>query len=55
MGDQARQALNNAAASSAMEGLELEQRHLDMIERIWTGQTSLREYLKSLKEQFQEA
>ena len=49
MREKAEQALKNAVASAAMEGLTLEQRHLDTIERIWEGQGSLQEYFDSLR------
>lgn len=53
MREKAEQALRNAKASAAMEGLSLEQRHLDAIEKIWAGQSSLQEYLESLQKRFQ--
>lgn len=53
MGEDAVKALNNARASSAMEGLPLERRHIDTIEKIANGQLSLHEYFDSLKKQYQ--
>ena len=53
MREKTEQALKNAVASAAMEGLTLEQRHLDTIERIWEGQGSLQEYFDSLRKSFQ--
>ena len=47
-------ALQNAAASSAMEGLPLEQQHFEIIQNILEGKLSLQEYLQSLKKQYQE-
>lgn len=41
--------LQNAAASSAMEGLPLEQRHLEIIQNILAGKLTLEEYLQSLR------
>ena len=48
-------ALQNAAASSAMEGLPLEQQHFEVIQNILEGKLTLQEYLQSLKQQYQEA
>ena len=47
-------ALQNAAASSAMEGLPLEQQHFEVIQNIFEGKLTLQEYLQSLKKQYQE-
>jgi len=47
-------ALQNAAASSAMEGLPLEKRHFEIIQNILDGKLTLQEYLESLKKQYQE-
>ena len=47
-------ALQNAAASSAMEGLPLEQQHFEVIQNILEGKLTLQEYLQSLKKQYQE-
>ena len=47
-------ALQNAAASSAMEGLPLEQQHFEVIQNILEGKLTLQEYLLSLKQQYQE-
>lgn len=51
MNDLAVQALRNAAASSAMEGLPLEPRHMDMIHDILNGKITLQDYFKQLQEQ----
>lgn len=42
-------ALQNAAASSEMEGLPLEKQHLEIIVNILEGKMTLQEYLQSLK------
>ena len=42
-------ALQNAAASSAMEGLPLEQRHFEIIKNILDGKLTLEDYLQSLR------
>lgn len=55
MDDITRQALNNAAASSAMEGLPLSQSDIKVIQDILDGKATLQEYLKQLKAQYQEA
>ena len=47
-------ALKNAAASSAMEGLPLEQSHIEIIQSILDGKLSLQDYLHSLQKQYQE-
>ena len=47
-------ALQNAAASSAMEGLPLEKRHLEIIQNILAGKLTLEEYLQSLREKKEE-
>lgn len=49
------QAMQNAAASSAMEGLPYEQRHIDMIKRILAGKLTVAEYLAQIKEQYGDA
>lgn len=46
----AAQALKNAAASSAVEGLPLSQSQLDTVAAILEGKLSLSEYLQSLKD-----
>ena len=45
-------ALQNAAASSAMEGLPLEQKHIEIIHNILEGKMSLQDYLLSMQEQY---
>ena len=47
-------ALQNAAASSAMEGLPLDKQHFEVIQNILEGKLSLQDYLQSLKNQYQE-
>ena len=47
-------ALQNAAASSAMEGLPLDKQHFEIIQNILEGKLSLQDYLQSLKNQYQE-
>lgn len=44
------QALQNAAASSAMEGLPFEQRQFDTIKSILEGKLTVAEYLAQVKE-----
>ncbi len=44
-----RQALDNAAASSAIEGLTLSESDFQIIEDIMEGRTTLQDYLKQLK------
>lgn len=48
-------ALQNAAASSAMEGLPFEQRHIDTIKRILDGKLTVAEYLAQVKEKYGDA
>ena len=48
-------ALQNAATSSAMEGLPLEKHHFEVIQNILEEKLSLQDYLQSLKKQYQEA
>lgn len=54
MGVVEQRTLQNAAASSAMEGLPLDQQHFEIIQNILEGKLSLQEYLQALKEQYQE-
>ena len=49
MDDVTRQALDNAAASSAIEGLPLSESDFQIIEDIMEGRTTLQDYLKQLK------
>lgn len=49
MTEKAIQALKNAAASSAIEGLPMEQRHFDAIKQIKDGNITLQEYFQRLK------
>lgn len=55
MTKQQTKALKNAAASSAMEGLALTQKQLQLVEQILSGSRSLAEYLISLQQAEQEA
>ena len=41
-------ALRNAAASSAMEGMPMEQRHFEAVKKMKDGNMTLQEYLKRL-------
>lgn len=43
-------ALNNAAASSAMEGLPLDEKDLLLITNILEGKDSLQDFLQSLRQ-----
>lgn len=45
------QAIRNAAASSAMEGLPVESRHMEVIERILNGEMTLEDYFNQLRAQ----
>ena len=54
MSNAEQRALQNAAASSAMEGLPLEKYHFEVIQNILEGKLSLQDYLQSLKNQYQE-
>lgn len=45
------QALRNAAASSAMEGMPVESHHMEVIERILNGEMTLQDYFEQLKSQ----
>ena len=54
MNTKAKLALSSAAASSAMEGLPLDQEHLQIAERILDGMMTLEEYLQSLAKAYQE-
>lgn len=47
-------ALRNAAASSAMEGLPLDSRDLKTVKDIYSGKTTLAEYVEKLKKQYKE-
>lgn len=54
MSDTMTQALHNAAASSAMEGLPLEPKHMDVIQDILDGKTTLQEFFRQLQKREQE-
>ena len=47
-------ALRNAAASSAMEGLPLDSHDLKTVKDIYSGKTTLAEYVEKLKKQYKE-
>lgn len=51
MTDLQTQALRNAAASSAMEDLPVEARHMEIIERILNGEMTLEDYFRQLQSQ----
>lgn len=55
MSNAEQRALQNAVASSAMEGLPLEKHHFEVIQNILEGKLSLQDYLQSLKNQYQKA
>lgn len=55
MDDITRRALNNAAASSAMEGLPLSRSDMKVLQDILDGKATLQEYLKQLKALYQKA
>ncbi len=55
MDESTRRALKNAAASSAMEGLPLDREDLRIVRELLEGKRELREYLKQLRKQEQEA
>ena len=55
MGEKTVRALLSAAASSAMEGLPLDEKKLGIIERILRGEMTLQEYFDSVKLQYQES
>ena len=55
MDDVTRQALDNAAASSAIEGLPLSESDFQILEDIMEGRTTLQDYLKQLKAESPEA
>lgn len=47
-------ALHNAAASSAMEGIVINRRDLNAVKEIYSGKTTLQEYIEELKKQYKE-
>lgn len=47
-------ALRNAAASSAMEGIIINRRDLNAVKEIYSGKTTLQEYIEELKKQYKE-
>ena len=49
MGEQKMRALQNAAASSAMEGLPLDDEKLSIIGKILDGELTLQDYFESVK------
>lgn len=55
MSDKTRKAIQNAAASSAMEGLPLDEEKLRIVERILDGDMTLQEYFDSVKLQYKGA
>lgn len=55
MSETMRQAVKNAAASSAMEGLPLNRQDIEIIQDILDGKTTLQEYLRQLQSRYQGA
>lgn len=51
MRESQQKAIQNAAASSAMEGLPLSQQDIELVQKILDGELTLQEYLASLVEQ----
>ena len=47
-------ALKNAAASSAMEGLPLNEEHIETVKRMLNGEQTLQDYFLELKERYRE-
>ena len=54
MSEKTLRALLSAAASSAMEGLPLDDEKLGIIEKILCGEMTLQDYFDSVKLQYQE-
>ena len=54
MSEQTLRAILGAAASSAMEGLPLDDEKLSIVERIMSGEMTLQEYFDRVKLQYQE-
>ena len=52
MSEKTLRALLSAAASSAMEGLPLDEEKLGVVERILNGEMTLQEYFDSVKLQY---
>ena len=55
MSEETEKALMSAAASSAMEGLPLNDEELGIAKKILEGEMTLQEFISSLKAQYQEA
>ena len=55
MSEKILRALQSAAASSAMEGLPLDDEKLGIIEKILDGEISLQDYFDSVKLRYQES
>lgn len=55
MSEETLRALQSAAASSAMEGLLLDDEKLGVVKRILNGELTLQDYFESLKLQYQES
>lgn len=49
MNEEARQAMLDAAASSAMEGLPLSQQDMEIVEQIYTGRMTLADFIQSVQ------
>lgn len=54
MSDSMMQALRNAAASSAMEGMPLSEQDMKAVESIIDGKSSLQDYFDRIKKLYQE-
>lgn len=55
MSESEKRALRNAAASSAMEGLPLNESDLEIIKSILDGKMTLQDFFASVKAQYKEA
>ncbi len=55
MSEKTLRALLSAAASSAMEGLPLDDEKLGIVEKILNGEMTLQDYFDSVKLQYQES
>lgn len=55
MSENTLRALKSAAASSAMEGLPLDEEKLGVIEKILNGEMTLQDYFERIKLQYRES
>lgn len=53
MNEQTQKAILSAAASSAMEGLPLDEENIKTVERILNGELTLQEYYENLRHKYQ--